>query len=157
MNPQSLEAIGVVEAFLYAHGLDVLADEVSTSTYGDSPELEQELLALIGSGRKTATSSLVWAYEAEGLPLPKAGDIEVVVSSMGQPEFATRITSACVVPFENVSASHARNEGEGDLSLEHWRSEHWEFFSRQCSGLGRDPVQSMPVVCTTFEVLNAVT
>jgi hypothetical protein len=44
----------------------------------------------------------------------------------------------------------------GDGSLEHWRREHWRFFSRECARIGRQPGPDMPVVCTSFEVLHVV-
>lgn len=47
-------------------------------------------------------------------------------------------------------------EGEGDGSLEYWRKAHWAFFSRECKRIGRAPAESMPVVCSVFEVLRVL-
>jgi uncharacterized protein YhfF len=60
------------------------------------------------------------------------------------------------VPFSGVSAAFAAREGEGDGSLEYWRTAHWAFFSRECRRIGREPIESMPVVCCSFEVLTEV-
>ena len=49
-----------------------------------------------------------------------------------------------------VDADHARDEGEGDRSLEHWRAVHERFFTEHAEG-GFQP--DMPVVLERFRVL----
>lgn len=137
-------------------GIELPRGRVNLTTYGDSPELERELVELIKSGSKTASASLVWAYEAEGLPAPEPGDIEIVVGAQGQPEVVTQIQSVEILPYSDVSFEHAALEGEGDKSLQHWRKGHWRFFSRECGRLGLLPSEQMLVVCTRFKVLNVV-
>lgn len=44
-------------------------------------------------------------------------------------------------------------EGEGDGSLAYRREVHWVFFTRECQRIGRVPVETMPMVCTVFELL----
>ena len=44
-------------------------------------------------------------------------------------------------------------EGEGDGSLAYWCEGHWAFFTRECQRIGRVPVETMPMVCTVFELL----
>lgn len=58
------------------------------------------------------------------------------------------------MPYNEVTAEYAAIEGEGDGSLEYWRSAHWAFFSRECKRIGREPVETMPVVCSVFELLS---
>jgi uncharacterized protein YhfF len=55
-----------------------------------------------------------------------------------------------VVPFDEVDADHARDEGEGDGSLEHWRRVHERDFTEHAAG-GFQP--DMPVVLERFRVL----
>ena len=43
-------------------------------------------------------------------------------------------TEARVVPFDQVDADHAREEGEGDGSLEHWREVHQRVFAEHAEG-----------------------
>lgn len=57
-----------------------------------------------------------------------------------------------VVRFEEVDEEHARLEGEGDLSLAHWRQVHRRFFS-ETGTHGRDFTDDMPVVLERFEVI----
>jgi uncharacterized protein YhfF len=46
--------------------------------FGDSPQLADELAALIRSGRKRATATTIVEFEHEGEPLPTIGQHSVV-------------------------------------------------------------------------------
>ncbi len=46
--------------------------------FGITNEDAPEITPLVLNGTKTATGSLRWVYEAEGKPLPKVGDLNVV-------------------------------------------------------------------------------
>jgi uncharacterized protein YhfF len=137
-------------------GITLPPGPVRMDGYGDSPALSEELLALIRAGRKRAGTGLLWAYNADRQALPKIGDIEIVIDHEGEPAFVTRITSVEIVPYAEVTAEYAAVEGEGDGSLAYWRKAHWAFFSRECRRIGREPAESMPVICSIFEVLNIV-
>ncbi len=141
---------------LQGYGIQLPKGPVRVGSFGDSPALTQQLLALIGSGRKRAGASLLWAREADGEPLPHVGDIEIVVDDRNAPRLVTRATRVEVVAFDEVSAEFAAREGEGDGSLDSWRTAHWEFFTRECARIGREPSGAMPVVCTSFELLGIV-
>lgn len=139
---------------LRALGIALPAGRVRLDGYGDSAALSDALLALIREGRKRAGTSLLWALEAEGLAPPEPGDIEIVLDHRNEPALITRVTRVAVLPYIEVSAEYAAIEGEGDGSLAYWRDAHWAFFSRECKRLGREPAQSMPVVCSVFDVLT---
>jgi len=143
-------------AQLASVGVHVPAGRVRLDSYGDSEALSNELLALIRIGQKRAGTSLLWAVEADGEELPAPGDIEVVLDFHGMPALVTRIKTVEVVPFSRVTAAYAATEGEGDGSLEYWRTGHWAFFSRECARIGRQPTPDMPVVCAVFELLAEV-
>lgn len=124
------------------------------SAFGGTRAVAHELADLIVGGTKTATSSAVWDYEAEGEPLPERGGLEIVLDGDGRPRALIATTHVEVVPFDQVPEEHARLEGEGDLSLAHWRRQHEGFFTRYAShdkGFARD----MPVLLQRFEVLYA--
>jgi uncharacterized protein YhfF len=53
--------------------------------FGDSPEMAEELGALVIAGTKRATAGLVWEYEAEGAALPQPGAYEIVLDGRGEP------------------------------------------------------------------------
>jgi len=149
-------SLATVLAKLAARGIAVPPGRVGLDTFGDSPELSRELLALIRDGRKRAGTSLLWAHEHEGEPLPEVGDVDIVVDHEGEPAAVTRVVRVLVVPFEQVDAAYAALEGEGDGSLAHWRAAHWHFFGRECARMGRAPAEDMPVVCCAFELLAVV-
>lgn len=121
--------------------------------FGDSPEMAGELGALVASGAKTATCSALWEWEAEGEPLPEPGAKCVVLGGGSEPLCIIETTEVEVRPYNEVDASFAREEGEGDLSLEHWREAHWRFFTRSLAGIGREPTPEMPLVCERFRVV----
>lgn len=124
--------------------------------YGDSEALSEALLALIRSGKKRAGTGLLLAYEIEDEPLPRVGDIEIVLNHSNEPSLITRIIAVEILPYCAVTADYAAIEGEGDGSLAYWREAHWAFFSRECHRLGRQFDESMAVVCSEFELLNAL-
>jgi uncharacterized protein YhfF len=62
-------------------------------------------------------------------------------------------TEVNIVPFKEVDAVFAREEGEGDLSLEYWREAHSGYFSRVLPKIGREPSPDMPLVCERFRLV----
>ena len=141
---------------LHALGIELPPGRVRVDGYGDSEALSDELLALIRSGRKRAGTGLLWLHQIENDPPAQPGDIEIVITHRGDPAIVTRIVSVDIVPYADVTAEYAAIEGEGDGSLTYWREAHWAYFSRECARIGREPSQSMPVVCCVFEVLNVL-
>lgn len=141
-----LGRIAVVGGLTVAEGVAPMA-----WSFGDTPEQADRLLELVLAGTKTATSSALSEYDDEDAPLPRAGDLSIVVDGAGHPKALIRTTVVEVVPFGEVSEDFAAAEGEGDRSLASWRSDHTEFFRR---ALG---VESVPddfmVVTERFELL----
>jgi uncharacterized protein YhfF len=152
----TLPSVELLIAKLSSLGISLPAGPVKADGYGDTPELSEELLALIRTGKKRAGTGLLWAYEAEDQALPEAGDIEIVIDHNNEPALVTRITRVEIVPFSAVTSEYAAIEGEGDGSLEYWRKAHWAFFSRECQRVGCEASEAMPVVCSVFELLNVV-
>lgn len=86
--------------------------------FGDSPELADELLALVLAGSKRATCSSLASCEAD--IMPSVGEISVILDGAGVARCVIRTTQVDVMPFEHVSEDFARAEGEGDLTYEWW-------------------------------------
>lgn len=118
--------------------------------FGATPEQSDELLGLVLDGTKTATSSARADYVTQGEELPEPGMLGIVLDGAGHPRALVVTTEARIVPFDQVDADHARDEGEGDLSLEYWREVHERFFTEHAEG-GFQP--DMPVVLERFRVL----
>lgn len=152
----TLPSVEAIVAKLGALGIALPPGRVRVDGYGDSEALSEALLALIRSGQKRAGTGLLWACEAEAELLPMTGDIEVVIDHRNEPVLVTRLTRVEIVPYDEVTAEYAAIEGEGDGSLAYWREAHWAFFSRECQRIGREPAQTMPVICSIFELLSVV-
>ncbi len=118
--------------------------------FGATPEQADELLGLVLDGTKTATAGSYADYAAEDEDLPTPGLLGIILDGAGHPRALVVTTQVRVVPFDQVDADHARDEGEGDRSLEHWRAVHERFFAEHAEG-GFRP--DMPVVLERFRVL----
>lgn len=120
--------------------------------FGATPEHAEELLALVLSGTKTATSSALWDFEHEDEPMPRVGDLAIILDGAERPRALIEIVRVDVVPFDEVDAEHARLEGEGDRSYEYWRDVHQRYFDVHSTN-GRGFTPSMPVVLERFRLL----
>lgn len=119
--------------------------------YGsDTPDWLAELTV---SGVKTATASAFPFYEYENCPLPKAGDHSVILNTDGAAVCVIRTTRVTVVPFLKVSAEHAYREGEGDRSLDEWRSVHAKVFAEELAEIDQTFSEEMLVVCEEFQMV----
>jgi len=134
-------------------GSDASARLYESFQFGDSESLADELADLVVAGTKRATAGLLWSHEADGKPLPRPGELSIVERGSGEPVCIIETVSVAVLPFAEVGAEFAANEGEGDGSLAHWRAGHWAYFGRECARLGKEPSAGMPVVCECFKVV----
>ena len=99
-------------------------------SFGDSPQLADELAALVLCGKKTATCSALEACIQENA-LPIVGAYSIILDGRGAPVCVIRTLATRLLRFNEVTESLARKEGEGDLSLAHWQKEHQRFFNRE--------------------------
>jgi uncharacterized protein YhfF len=148
--------LGSLLARLGEDGFVVPARAPRVEWFGDDPALGRELGDLVAKGVKQASAGLLWEWEADGDPLPRVGDVEIIVDWSGEPLAVVEVTDARILPFQQVDEAFARDEGEGDGTLASWRAGHWRYFSRACQRLGREPSETMPVVCRRFTLLHAV-
>ncbi len=121
--------------------------------FGNSREMADELCALVLAGKKTATATLGWELETEPEEAPQVGGYSVITDFDGNPQCILQTVEVRTLPFDQVDAQFAADEGEGDLSLEYWRQAHWHFFSQMCAELDRQPEPDMPVVCERFRLI----
>ena len=85
--------------------------------FGDSRELADQLAMLVREGLKTATCTALWTYEETQKPLPQKGDHAVILDGNRVPVAVIETVEVFVVPFNEVPAGFAYDEGEGDRSL----------------------------------------
>jgi uncharacterized protein YhfF len=128
-------------------------DEYQAWSFGNNPEMADELGELVREGIKTATASLTWSYEAGIEPYPEVGDYSIILDGLGRPMCIIQTTELSVHAFNEVGEDHAYLEGEGDRSLRFWREVHWDFFSGECKELGREPHDQMSVLCERFKLV----
>jgi uncharacterized protein YhfF len=125
--------------------------------FGGEPELAEELAALVTAGRKRATTSLPVEFTSLGEPLPRAGDLSIIVRGDGRPVAIIERTHVQWRAFDEVDEGYAAVEGEGDASLASWREAHAQYFTEVCRRLGGSFDGSTPVLCQTFQVVWPVT
>jgi uncharacterized protein YhfF len=128
---------------------DPYANAVSFA-FGDSPELADELLALVLSGRKTATCGALRDFGGTE-PLPEVGRRDVVLDGAGRRAAVIETIEAIQRRFDEVDAAFARDEGEGDLSYDYWRTAHEAYFARN-GGFSPD----MILVCERFRLVEVL-
>jgi uncharacterized protein YhfF len=121
--------------------------------WGDGPAIADELGTLIVQGIKTATCSALWEWEAEGIPIPEEGYITIALDGRGEPLCIVETIEISIRKYNEVDANFAREEGEGDLSLNYWRAAHKNYFSRVLSKIGKEFSEDMPLVCERFRVI----
>lgn len=116
-------------------------------------EIADKLIDLYLTGRKTAGSGLVEDYLATGDPLPQVGDHWIALDSRGNPRCILRTTRVETHRFLDVPERIAVAEGEGDLSLDYWRSGHARFFAPHLKDWGLSRLEDATVVTEFFELV----
>lgn len=129
-----------------------LQDDYSVWAFGSSPEMADELLALVLEGKKTATASSHLMYDENEI-MPFAGAYSVVLDGQAEAQAIIKTISVEVLPFNEVTEEFAYLEGEGDRSLEYWQEVHESFFRQEFEGTDFEFDEYMPVVCEIFELI----
>ncbi len=95
-------------------------------SFGDNPNLADALLALVLDGSKTAT-----CWDAgEGLRGVEVGKSMVVTDGEGRPRAVLETVELSQRRFDQIDLAFAHDEGEGDRTLESWRTGHQAYFTR---------------------------
>ncbi|MEM1329150.1 MAG: ASCH domain-containing protein [Planctomycetota bacterium] len=123
--------------------------------FGDSPQMSDDLLALVLAGTKTASCSCRWEWEAGGDEPLGPGTLGVITDGSDTPRCILETVELVEVPFTQVTEEHAYLEGEGDRSLAYWRKAHTEWFERSLARIGRELTDDAPILCERFLLLWA--
>jgi uncharacterized protein YhfF len=115
-----------------------------TFTFGDNPALCAHLIALVRSGRKTATCGALRDFTAGGEAMPVVGRQDIALNWDGTPALVIET----IRRFCDVDADFALAEGEND-SLAGWQADHRAFFERNG---GWSP--EMELVCERFRMVR---
>jgi len=93
-------------------------------------ELRRQLVAAVLAAEKTTTSGLWSEYEAEGEPMPAAGDRYMLHDFDDDPVAIVEVVEARRIPASEIDVAFARDEGEGFETVEDWRVAHERFFEQ---------------------------
>jgi len=121
--------------------------ELESFAFGDSPELADELLALVLEARKTATC---WAA-SEGDKGVEVGKRWIVRDGRGEPRAILETVEVTRRRFGEVDAAFAVDEGEGDRTLADWREMHTRYFTRR-----GEFAPDMEVFCERFRLIEVI-
>jgi uncharacterized protein YhfF len=117
---------------------------LETFSFGDGPDLANQLLELVLLGTKCATC---WA-ESQGLLSAEVGKLMVVLDGHGVPKAVLKTIELTKRRFDEVDEAFAYDEGEGDRPLQYWREAHTRYFTR----LGR----YAPDMMLRFELVERI-
>jgi len=117
--------------------------------FGDSKQTANALCELVLAGTKTATSNPLYSYELNDEPVPEPGERSVVLDGTNRARCVIEYVEVEAIPFEDVDAKFAAEEGEGDKSLKYWRATNQKIFERQ-GYFSPD----MLLVCARFRVVQ---
>jgi len=98
---------------------------------GDSPELADQVVEAVLTGRKTATTGLYEEYTKAEAETPSVGDLSILLDGHGHPRALLRTVEVRVLPFSEVTAKQAAAEGDGDGTVDTWRTEHKALWQAQ--------------------------
>lgn len=134
-----------------ASGRDISAQKMGqvSFTFGDSRALNAELLALVRSGRKTATCGALRDFGEGGEAMPEVGCRDIALDWDGRPALLIETLEVSILSFCDVSEEFALAEAEGDF--EAWRRGHEAYFARNG---GFDP--QMMLVCERFRLVEVL-
>lgn len=116
-------------------------------SFGDSPEMADDLGNLAMQGKKTASCS---RYIGENIL--EFATVSIMLNGQGQPLGVVETTEITIKRYCDVTAEWAAAEGEGDLSLEYWRNAHWRYFARGAQEGGYEMSDDMPLFCERFRI-----
>lgn len=103
-------------------------DNLPRAEFAFPGPLRDQLVAAILDGSKTSTTSTVVEYAIEDEPFPQVGARNVVVDSFDKPVAVIETTHVQQRPLGQVDLDHARDEGEGYISVAEWRAGHEDFW-----------------------------
>ncbi len=124
-----------------------------TFSIGNTPASASNGAQLILAGHKTATSALLWEYEADGRRPPGVGALSILEAGLGLPAAVIETTEVRTLPFQAIDPAFAADYGEFGGQLESWRAACWDIYRDLAARLGRTPSLEMPLVCERFKVV----
>ena len=121
--------------------------------FSNNSQSARDLAGLVMSGKKIATASLKAVNEIEPEKAPIDDGYSVVTTFEGEPLCVIQTTEIRHIPFNEVDAGFAFDEGEGDQTLDDWRKAHRSYFSREAPQYGLTFTETSVICCERFRML----
>ncbi len=115
------------------------------------------LIHLYLDGRKTAGSSLTADFASARQPLPKPGNYWIILDGRRRPRLIVRTDKIVFFVFKNIPGHVAHAEGEGDLSVAHWKHVHRKMYSPFLARWGIERLDDARVVTEFFTLVFSAT
>ena len=119
--------------------------------FGDSSEMAEELLALVLSGKKTATVSVVLESDQK----PNVGDLSLVLDVRGNPACVIKTVHLETVKFCDLTWDMVKLEGE-DETFEQWKAGNIRYWTRDAARRGYTFNDQTPITFERFEVVEVM-
>lgn len=119
--------------------------------FGDTPEMADELLALVLAKKKTATVSVVLEDEQT----PSVGDLSLVLDGRGNPACVIKTVYLEVVKFCDLTWDMVKLEGE-DETFEQWKLGNIRYWKRDATKRGYTFSEQTPITFERFEVVEVL-
>ena len=120
--------------------------DLESFSFGDSPALADELSILVLDGVKIATC---WA--AVDGQLTEVGKRMTMLDGSGVARAVLETMELSLRRFNEVDATFAFDEGEGDRSLKFWRNAHRTYFGRRGQF-----AENMLLYCQRFRIVERI-
>ena len=119
--------------------------------FGDSPEMADELLNLVLTGKKTATVSILLEDEQT----PSVGDLSLVLDGHGNPACVIKTVYLKTVKFCDLTWDMVKLEGE-DENFEQWKSGNIRYWTRDSAKRGYTFTTQTPITFERFDVIEVL-
>jgi uncharacterized protein YhfF len=141
-----------VRRLLRAEFPDEEARYFAPMSIGSTPSTADEGVALILDGIKTGTSSAYWHYPDGRIPF--VGALSVLLDGSGRARAVLQTEEVEVKPFGAVNADFAFAYGEGDRTLDWFRSEIGAWYRGEAARHGKSFSDDTPIICERFTILR---
>lgn len=125
--------------------------DAQTFAFGDTPQMADELLALVLTGVKTATCGALRDFPEDSAARPQVGRRDVVLDGKGRRAAVIETVEVTVCRFDEIDEQFAADEGEGLRTLAAWRECHQAYFERN-GGFAPD----MELLCERFRLVEII-
>ncbi|MCA9765694.1 MAG: ASCH domain-containing protein [Carnobacterium sp.] len=132
-----------------------LPNHYDLMTFGDTKDRANHSAALILEGLKTAKTTLLLEYQRKEKSVPQEGSYSMILDGNNQAIGIVQLLKVSILPFDQVSAELAYEEGEGDRTLTGWQELYQDYFEKQCKEEHWHFSPKIEVVCIQFEFVYA--